>query len=143
MKKVVSTQRDVSFVFCPSPVTIDKRAEWGNSADNQQQGLNGAFLKMKDAYTVSHLVQPNDEKTAPVGWIEGKERGLYDKAPIWIDENILEVGETKAVVGFDGPITYSIKEPSMTCYNDVGGKPNLNDGWVQTLANLKKNYVLE
>lgn len=131
------------FVFCPSAITIDKRADWGDTADNLQQGPNGAFLKMADAYTVSHLVQPNEDKTAPVGWIVGSERGPFDKAPIWIDEvNVLKAGDTKKMKTLDGLITYTAKEPAMICYNDVEGKPNFDDGWVQTVANLKKNYVL-
>jgi hypothetical protein len=143
MKKVVSTQRGIAFVFCPSPITIDKRSEWGDAADNLQQGPNGAFLKMADAYTISHLVQPNETKTAPVGWVVGSEKGLFDKQPIWVDDvNVLTAGDVKKINTLDGPIRYTAKEPAMVCYNDVDGKPNLNDGWVQTLANLKKNYIL-
>ena len=53
MRRILSKQRDVRFFFCPSPVTIDKRAEWGNSADNHQQAPNGAFLKTSSDTEIS------------------------------------------------------------------------------------------
>lgn len=64
---VKSRQRDVKFLWCGSPITIDKRNEWGTNGDNLQIALNGAFLKLKSDTEISHLVQPNEDKTAPVG----------------------------------------------------------------------------
>jgi hypothetical protein len=143
MKKIQSTQRNVSFVFCPSPVTIDKRGEWGDNADNLQHGAGGAFLKMKDQTTVSHLVQPNEDKTAPIGWVVGSGPGLFDKTPIWIEEEVLPVGSTKVLQTLDGVMSYEVKKPSVVCYNDLDGKPNQKDSWAQTLDNLRSNYILD
>jgi hypothetical protein len=142
MRKVESKQRSVLFVWCPSPVTIDKRAEWGKeNADNLQRAPNGAFLKMSSPTEVSHLVQPNADKTAPVGWVPSDGPGLFNKAPIWVDQ-ILRPGDFKHLRTLDGDIEYEIKEPSMVTYNDRDGKANLEDGWVQTVANLQKNYFI-
>lgn len=141
-KKIDSTQRNVRFVFCPSPVTIDKRGEWGDNAENMQKAPNGAFLKFSSATEVSHLVQPNEDKTAPVGWVVGDEPGMFHKAPIWVDEDVLQPGTTKELTTLDGDIEYDVTEPAMVCYNDLNGEPNTNDAWVQTVAQIKKNYVL-
>ena len=141
MKLITSKQVGVSFVHCGSPITIDKRADWGSNADNLQHGPNGGFLKMT-GLEVSHLVQPNADRTAPIGWRPGSAPGLYDKDPIFVSDEVLEPGTTKEVVGLDGTITYEIKEPSRLCYNDLSGEPNPNDAWVQTEKNLVKNYNL-
>lgn len=141
MRKLRSKQRDVQFLFCKSPVTIDKRSEWGDSADNLQQAPNGAFLKTSSPTEVSHLVQPNADKTAPIGWMPGSEPGLFDKLPIWVDdENVLQTGAVKKLTTADGEIEYTAKESSMVCYNDLNGAPNEADVWVQTVAAIKKNY---
>jgi hypothetical protein len=142
MKKIDSNQRNVRFVFCPSPITIDKRSEWGNNDENFQKAPNGAFLKYSSDTEVSHLVQPNNDRTAPVGWIVGDEPGLFHKSPIWVDENILQPGTTKELSLLDGDFVYEVVEPSMVCYNDLDGQPNLNDGWVQKVSQISKNYAL-
>jgi hypothetical protein len=142
MKLIESTQRNVAFVFCGSPLTIDKRASWGENDDNFQKAPNGAFLKMKSETEVSHLVQPNADKTAPVGWVPGDNLGQFHKAPIWVDEEILQPGTTKELSTIDGDIKYEVTAPSMVCYNDLNGKPNLNDAWVQSVEQIEKNYVL-
>lgn len=141
MKKIDSHQRNIRFIFCGSPVTIDKRAAWGNNADNLQQGPNGAFLKMKNETEVSHLVQPNADKTAPVGWIQGDGPGLFHKEPIWVDEEVLQPGTVKPIMTLDGPIEYEVKTLSQVCYNDKGNLPNQEDSWVQSVEDIKKNYV--
>ena len=140
MKLIQSKQRGVKFAWCPSPITIDKRGEWGNSADNLQIGKDGAFLKINDDNSVSHLVQPNKDKTAPIGWIAA--RNGYDKLPIWVADEVLEVGTIHKMSTADGPIEYSVTEPSRVCYNDDGSQPNMNDGWAQTEKNLTKNYEI-
>jgi len=109
--------------------------------ENLQKAPNGAFLKFSSDTEVSHLVQPNDDKTAPVGWVVGDKAGLFHKAPIWIGE-VLEVGTTKELSTLDGDIKYDITEPSMVCYNDRNGEPDLSDAWVQSIAQIKKNYII-
>ncbi len=142
MKKIVSKQRAVVFLFCASPVTIDKSAEWGPG--NLQLAPNGAFLKVHEPegedLTITHLVQPNADKTAPIGWVKTSSN-MYDKVPIWVDdENPLPVGETVPIQTADGLINYEVKEPAYRCYNDLDGEPNPDDCWAQTEAALKKNY---
>jgi hypothetical protein len=140
MRLIQSKQRNVMFVFCASPITIDKRAEWGPDGSNLQEAPNGAFLKMNSPTEVSHLVQPNEDKTAPVGWVPGDSPGLYTKSPIWVEDEVLQPGTTVSMMTLDGPMTYVPREESVVCYNgDVNG-PNLQDGWIQTLKNLSKNY---
>lgn len=143
MRRIQSKQQGVPFVFCPSPVTIDKRAAWGPDPINLQEAPNGAFLKMKSPTEVSHLVQPNKDKTAPIGWIPGNGPGLFDKNPIWIEDTVLQPGETKFVECRDGDKNYEVRELSVVCYNGDANGPDLTDGWVQTMADLKKNYHYE
>ncbi|HMT01387.1 MAG TPA: hypothetical protein PKC14_03610 [Candidatus Absconditabacterales bacterium] len=138
-KKINSKQVNVLFIFCFSPVTIDKSAEWGEN--NNQLGPNGAFLKVNEGeeMTISHLVQPNNDNSAPVGWVKvGNNR--YSKAPIWIDEEPLPMGQTVQIQTLDGTMNYEVKENSYRCYNDKNGEADTSDCWVQTEANLKKNY---
>jgi hypothetical protein len=142
MKLIQSTQVNLPFVMIKSPVTVDKSGEWGEG--NLQLGPNGGFLKLSDPITVSHLVQPKPDWSAPIGWRPGSKPGLFTKDPIWIDEkNVLQPGTKHSMTTADGPIEYNVQEPSVVCYNDLDGKPNLNDGWVQKLSVLGKNYVLQ
>jgi hypothetical protein len=46
MKKYNSKQKNAPFIWCPDPITIDKRSSWGNTDDNLQVAPNGAFLKL-------------------------------------------------------------------------------------------------
>jgi hypothetical protein len=140
MRLIQSKQRDVAFVFCSAPIIIDKRAEWGPDPSNLQNAQNGAFLKMSSPVEVSHLVQPNETKTAPVGWVPGSAPGLFSKSPIWVEDEILEPGMVKNMKTLDGELNYEVKEPAVVCYNGTEDGPNLVDGWVQTLKVLKKNY---
>lgn len=140
MRLIQSRQINVAFVWCQSPITIDKQVEWGVGPGNFQSASNGAFLKMKSPTEVSHLVQPNEDKTAPVGWIPGDGPGLYTKLPIWVTGEILETGTVLLMKTFDGGLNYYAKEPSMVCYNGDASGHNLDDGWVQTLSDLYKNY---
>lgn len=140
MKLTKSKQRNVRFIWCANPITIDKRAEWGDSSDNLQIGRDGAFLKINDDGSVSHLIQPNADKTAPIGWMKSEEG--FDKLPIWIEEESLQTGAIHKMNTADGPVEYSVVEPSRVCYNDDAGQPNMNDGWVQTEKNLAKNYEI-
>lgn len=148
MRFVTSKQVNIPFIFCPDPVVIDKRKSWGESEDNFQKAPNGAFLKMKDSKTVSHLVQPNSDKTAPVGWVYSGQGNYYDKLPIFVGEK-LNKGETKRVKTLDGEIDYEAKEDSWVVYNvknitnhgEYGGyEPDLDDCWVQKESDLIKNY---
>ncbi len=143
MRLIQSKQRNVAFVFCASPVVIDKRAEWGQDPSNLQQGPNGAFLKMNSSTEVSHLVQPNEDKSAPVGWIQGDGPGLFTKSPIWVEDEVIQPGAKIQMMTLDGEINYEVKEPSVVCYNGDTSGPNLADGWIQSMKNLTKNYEFE
>lgn len=139
MRKIASTQRNVPFVFCPHPITIDRSSDWGPG--NLQMAPYGAFLKMESPTVVSHLVQPNKGRTAPEGWVPGDEPGVFSKADIWVDDNnIIPAGVETQVMTLDGKMNYTFNEPSVRCYNDDDGQPNMDDGWVQKISTLKKNY---
>lgn len=140
MKRLLSLQRDVPFVWCSSPVIIDKRGDWGDDPNNLQNAPNGAFLKMKDPQTVSHLVQPNKDRSAPMGWVPGSWPGLFDKQPIWVAQEVIPPGTTKFVATQDGGMNYKFDVPSVFCCNDQNGQPNLADAWVQKVSDLQKNY---
>jgi len=145
MTRINSKQFNVAFVFCPSPITIDKRKDWAGAdgqqdESNLQKAPNGAFLKMSSPTEVSHLVQPNADRTAPEGWVPGDGPGLFTKSPIWVTGVEIPAGTPTEVYTLDGGITYTFDEPAMLCYNGDENGPNYNDGWVQTMKNLRKNY---
>lgn len=142
MKKLYSKQTDVRFIWCPDPITIDKRKSWGENSDNYQLASNGAFLKMKDGNTISHLVQPNEDKSAPIGWVKGSKDGYYDKSPIYIDEVVRNPGETVELATRDGLIRYEVKEPVYICYNEKDGGPDESDCWAQKVSDVEKNYLV-
>jgi hypothetical protein len=141
MRRVTSKQVDVRFVWCGFPITIDKRAEWGDKGENIQIALEGAFLKIKAENEVSHLVQPNADKSAPMGWILGSKPGFFNKQPIYIGETI-EKGVTVEVETLDGKIIYTTSEKSVICANEKNGQPDMSDQWVQKMSDIEKNYII-
>jgi hypothetical protein len=143
MRRILSKQRNVVFVFCASPITIDKRGDWGDYADNLQIASDGAFLKMKSPTEVSHLVQPNADKTAPIGWVAGDGPGLFSKLPIWVTDEIIPANTDVKINTLDGELNYRYTTPSMVTYNGDENGPNLNDGWLTTIKDLQKNYEYE
>ncbi|MEK7639278.1 MAG: hypothetical protein AAB388_03915 [Patescibacteria group bacterium] len=139
-RRIVSKQRNVRFVYCPHPINIDMSCVWGDNGDSFQRAPNGSFLKLtEDGLTVQHLVQARPDKSAPIGWEHGDHPGLYNKLPIWIEGTIIQSGVLE-VPTLDGLISLTVTEPSMICYNDRDGAPESRDVWVQTIANLVKNY---
>lgn len=143
MIKVQSRQKLVKFVWCESPITINK--SWGF-----QDAPDGAFLKLNNELTeVSHLVQPNADKSAPVGWIPSLDnivainnlKGFFDKAPIWVSPSIIN-NQVLKLKTLDGEIPYDIKEPSVIVCNGID-EPDFEDCWVMKLAELQKNYEVE
>jgi hypothetical protein len=137
MRKVKSRQKKVKFSFCKAPVTIDKSASWGPG--NFQNFPDGVFFKHddKNSGVVTHGVQPNAEKTAPIGW-EKNAKGTFDKLPIWVDKKVITEG-TVTMQTKDGEINYEIKAPSCKVYNGAD-KPDLTDGWIMKVGELIKNY---
>lgn len=152
MRLVESKQKNVTFSFCPHPVTIDKSEEWGEG--NVQEFPNGVFFKHDQNGEITHGVQPNLDTECPVGWFwngedldkEGNIQ-LYDKLPIWVgkrfdvpdkdNENIDIVLNT-----LDGIIRYGVNEPCYIIAQDEEGEPSEKDRWVMTEKELKKNYNL-
>lgn len=143
MKQIPSKQIGVHFIYCADPITIDKRLAWGNDENNLQIGLNGAFLKMKDETTVSHLVQPNADKSAPVGWMKSAGIG-YDKLPIWVSEEVIPANTKFQLTTLDGLMVYSFDEDAVLCYNSQeNGDADYADAWPQKISEVKKNYFYE
>jgi hypothetical protein len=152
MKKYNSKQKNVPFIWCPDPITIDKRSSWGNTDDNLQVAPNGAFLKLMNNSnncisiipTISHLVQPKEDKSAPVGWVPTLFfPGLFDKEPIWVEDIIVPAGDNYEFQTADGKMVYCLDEDAKVCYNCLeNGEPNYEDGWIQTVSEIEKNYEL-
>ena len=140
-KLVHSKQVGIRFLWCESPITIDKRSAWGSDAENLQVAKDGAFLKLANEFEISHLVQPNAEKDAPIGWVPGSEPGTFDKSPIYLCETV-QAGERVTIKTLDGEITYTAKEKSVVCANQKDGQPDFNDRWVQSATELAKHYVV-
>lgn len=141
MKKLNSKQKAVKFIYCANPITIDKRSSWGQDATNLQIAENGAFLKMKNNFEVSHLVQPNSKNDAPVGWIKTETESLFDKLPIYVSEEVVPANKVTKVETLDGIIEYCLNEDAVLCYNsDENGDVNLSDVWLQKISDLKENY---
>ena len=141
MNKINSKQRDIKFIYCGDPITIDKRNSWGTDPSNMQIANRGAFLKMKNETTVSHLVQPNEQQDAPVGWIKTDVPSLFDKAPIWVSSDIVPANTPYEIQTLDGLLKPCFDEPSVLCYNcNPDGSINMDDVWLQKISDLKKNY---
>lgn len=145
MKKIESNQKNVRFVYCPDPITLDKSKSWGQG--NIQRADNGAFLKLTKEGTVSNLVQPNSDKSAPIGWIasrETQEKGFFDKKPIFLDDSkVFQPNEQISLDTLDGKMNYSLDKPFVIVYNTTDkGEIDQQDCWVMTLENLSKNYLL-
>lgn len=139
MQKLESTQRNVQFSFCQSPVTIDKSDEWG--PNNLQVFPNGVFLKHTDSVNISHGVQPNEKGNAPIGWMPNGQ-GTFNKLPIWVMQSF-EAGDSVEIDTRDGVMNISYDEPFVqVCNSDVDGNPDLTDSWAQKLSDLEKNYVV-
>lgn len=147
---IESKQKFQKFSWCPHPVTIDKSKDWGPG--NMTEFPDGVFLK-HDGSTgdVTHGVQPNADKTAPVGWIKSNLTAAlmvpstyqyFDKSPIWIEDETLK--EDTVVKTLDGVIEYKYDPlvASVICYNGCANGPYMEDAWVQTVKNIEKNYVL-
>lgn len=142
--KVNSRQTEVVFSWCPHPVTIDKSEDWGKGS--MQHFPNGVFLKHDTHGNVTHGVQPNEDKTAPVGWVPSHTcidipcaKTCYDKSPIWASVAIAESGKIRLDT-IDGFVEYEIKEPSCVVAQDDNGKPSETDRWVMTIRELQKSY---
>ena len=151
--KIESKQKNVKFIFCSSPITIDKSKEWGG--DNLQVAENGAWLKINEIEVVipseiykdgilqlkeevSHLVQ--GDKNSPVGWVKSGSSNRFSKLPIWVckvkDQNEITIQT------LDGPMKYKVDENSILCANDLNGEVNINDMWVSDVKTVNKNYFL-
>lgn len=142
MRLIHGKQKNVLFIWCSSPINIDKSSEWG--PNNHQFAPNGAFLKVNEGeegeqLSVSHLVQPNESGSAPLGWFETSPN-RYDKCPIWVEDEALPIGEVKTITTADGVINYEVKEESYVCYNNTASGADIADSWIQTADNLRKNY---
>jgi hypothetical protein len=98
---------------------------------------------MKTPTQVSHLVQPNADKSAPVGWVQGDGPGLYHKSPIWVTDEVVPANTDVKVKTLDGELNYKYESPSMITYNGDENGPNLNDGWLTTIKDLEKNYEFQ
>lgn len=154
--KIESKQKNVKFIFCSSPITIDKSKEWGG--DNLQVAENVAWLKINENIVktpakhwrdseenviieeVSHLVQHDDCRNCPVGWYKENLANRFSKLPIWVckikDQNQITIQT------LDGPMTYKVDENSILCANDLNGEANMNDMWVSDEKTVSKNYFL-
>ena len=135
MRKTKSRQKKVKFSFCESPVIIDKSSSWGEG--NLQNFPDGVFFKHddKNCGVVTHGVQPNADKTAPIGW-EINAKGTFDKLSIWVDKKVITEG-TVTMQTKDGEINYEIKKPSCKVYNGEFA-PYLTDGWIMSVSELIK-----
>ena len=98
---------------------------------------------MSSETEVSHLVQPNEDASAPIGWVATDVPGRFDKAPIYIGDTIHTAGEVLELKTLDGDIKYEVKEDTVLCYNELNGEPNMKDVWPQPLAQIKKNYIFD
>ena len=110
----------------------------GNTDGNLQVVPNGAFLKVYKGLnkgisiqTVSHLVQPKVDKSAPISWIPASfSAGLFDKEPIWVEDKIIHAFDPYEFRTVDGKIVYCLDENAKVCYNCLPNrKPNYKDGW--------------
>lgn len=128
------------FVLLMSAFIIDKSKSWGPG--NKQEFPNGGFIKLKSATEASHGVQANEDFSAPVGWSSNGD-GTYDKLPIHVTGEVIQPSDIPVSLDtLDGKMEYIVTEPSMICFNDKDGEPNLQDCWIQKVSDIEKNYNL-
>lgn len=133
MKKIIALQKNVTFVFCPHPVTIDKSKEWGEG--NYQDFQNGVFLKINyENGFISHGVQPSSDLKNPVGWIK-TEGNKFSKKDAWYIKE-LKPNTTETIETID----YEVKEPAVLLCQDLKGQANFKDMWVLPLRNFERFY---
>lgn len=140
--RLIKSNQIASFLPCKCPITIDKRKDWGDNENNFQRAPSGAFLKVGNN-EITHLVQPNEDFTAPIGWrrYHIPVGDAYEKLPIWVSTKAYVKGDVVTLDTADGLIVYDVKEESYICYNDLNGEHNPADAWVQTRKELEKNYL--
>lgn len=137
----VSKQKNVRFAYCDNPIILDKSKDWGPG--NKQVANHGCFLKLDDkAAVVSHLVQPNKDKSAPIGWTRTNKPGYFDKNDICVLRE-LSSGEKVMLNTKDGKINYVANGPSyIVCNTDSRGYPDTSDPWVISKPELEKSYKI-
>lgn len=115
---------------------------------------NGAFIShvgsnaINDTPEFSHGVQPNADKTAPVGWKPTEFPGTFEKMDIWsdgviVDPEIVSVITVCCLDAPNGTKNYEVEEPSIITFNSNNdGSPNFADGWLQSLKGFESKYEL-
>lgn len=137
MNKIIeSKQKNITFIKCDHPFTIDRSKDWGEG--NLRQFPEGGWLRV-DNGKVSRGVQSNEENTAPVGWIKN-ENGTFDKENIYVIQE-LELGDHE-IDTMDGRMKYEVKEKSYLVCNLENNKPNLRDAWIMKEKDLVNNYIV-
>lgn len=147
LKKLHSTQLSVRFSWLDAPTTIDMSEKWGK---NSVQIFNdGVFLKHDEEGRVTHGVQPNKDRTSPIGWEKCNSDGnFYRKLPVWVDlDNLIDPKIIKKpyarIKTLDGDMDYKLDEIFVKVYQDNNGQPNLKDIWLIPLRELKSLYYVE
>jgi hypothetical protein len=117
-----------------------KHPNWGLNA--KQKFKEGCFMKVYNTGIVSVGVQPNKDKTSPVGYTKLK-NGKFIKNNIIIVK-YLKANQRILLKTLDGWIFYNITEPSViVAQTDENNCANLNDVWKKTISSLKKDYYYE
>jgi hypothetical protein len=138
-----SVQVPTKFFWCPDPVTIDKSSSWGPG--NFQTASDGAFLKWDDKKgRISHLVQPNAEKTAPIGWVPTSDPTIFLKSPIGVITRVEPPSDNLDILTKDGPISYVVTEPVYVVCNLWASDNSFDptDCWVMKVSEFDKNYSM-
>jgi hypothetical protein len=130
-----STKPPTMHIFAADPVTIDKSAEWGEG--NLQNFPDGVFLQIPHD-TVTHGVQPNNDKTAPIGW-HHTGNSLYGKNDIIAE---ITTDTVVTLITRDGDMIYDNPDKNgWICYNIVDGMRDHTDPWFVTNEKFQQLYI--
>jgi hypothetical protein len=139
MFKAISRKGRVRHIFCPHPMTLDKSSSWGPG--NVQHFPNGCYLQLNERGEVTHGVQPNAARTAPIGWhhVEGE---FYEKDLVWAEHR---TESSVKLMTLDGPMTYDNHESNgFVLYNATPeGDPDYDDPWFMSAKKFHRVYVSE
>lgn len=117
-------------------MTLDKSSSWG--PENVQHFPNGCFLQVNDRGEVTHGVQANPGKNAPVGWhhVGGE---FFEKDLVWAEHR---TESTVRLTTLDGPMVYQNPEADgYVLYNTTPtGDPDLRDPWFVPAEKFHRIY---
>lgn len=132
-----STKPPTRHIFVEYPMTLDKSKDWGEG--NIQEFPNGGFLQFQNG-KITHGVQPNEDLSAPIGWVKTDEQDIFKKKNIYAVQNKFPIVQLKTK---DGDMEYqNPNKNGWVCFNQLeNNTPDTTDSWFVTNDQFQKLYI--